>query len=221
MNRSNPQRYVAACVIAACLVLGDRAAAQALADLPPAAVPGSCKAFDLKLVTLTSPVTVDLIIAVDENGKPVSAAPLEGVNPPALLSAVVASAMSCKFVPARSGGKSVPGQAREIHQFSPAPAGEPLRRRPGIRDIQSCAPKADDYPVISRQLNETGTTRINFTVNSDGKLIAFGVAQSSGFLRLDFTALHALARCVFQPGVAADGTPISASFEVDYVWKLK
>lgn len=209
------------CVAAAFFVFAGRAVAQVPTDAPPVAVPGSCSSIDFNRATLESPVKVDLVVLVDDTGRPVSVAPLaEGANSQ-LLSAVIASAMSCKFQPAKIGGKPAAGSARLLYHFDKAQAAEPLGRRPSITDVQGCAPTAEDYPAASARLNETGTTRVRFTVDPTGRLTAFGVVRSSGFLRLDFTALIKLAGCKFQAATAADGTPTSASFEVEYVWKLK
>jgi TonB family protein len=197
------------------------AAAQAIADVPAAVLTGTCKSIDFNRALLSSQLTVDLLAEVDETGTAVSAVPLSEVANARLLSAVISSVMSCKFQPARSGTKGIPGKVRLVYQFGPAPSAEPLGRRPAITDVKSCAPTGDDYPPASRQLNETGTTRISFTISPEGRLTAFGVVRSSGFLRLDFTALIKLAGCKFRPGTAPDGTPTGGSFDVEYVWKLE
>lgn len=88
-------------------------------------------------------------------------------------------------------------------------------------DVTRCAPTAGDYPLESRRLEETGTTRIRFTVNDTGRLVAFEIVDTSGFPRLDIAALSALSTCVFSPGRRADGSTHGGAFEVKYVWKLE
>lgn len=208
---------------AALLSVSRLAVAQFTADAPAAVITGTCKGIEFNRALLSSAVKVDLLATVDTSGKAVSVIPLTEVANPPLVAAVVSSVMTCTFLPAIREGRATSGVARLVYQFSPAVAAAPLStgRRPMIADVQSCAPTAEDYPRASRQLNETGTTRVNFTVSPEGRLTAFGVVRSSGFLRLDFTALIKLAGCRFQPGTAPDGTPTSASFDVDYVWKLE
>ena len=221
MTSPTYKRVMALLPSLAALSTGSPAMAQPAIDTPPAVVPGTCKAIDFNRASLTSPMTVDLAAQIDGNGRPVSVHPLSDVPNSALLSAVIASVNTCKFVPAAKEGRPTAGTARLLYQFGAAVAAQPLARRPGITDVKGCAPTADDYPAASRQLNETGTTRVVFTVSPEGRLTAFGVARSSGFLRLDFTALIKLAGCRFQAGTSSDGTPTSASFEGDYVWKLE
>lgn len=197
------------------------AAAQTPEDAPAVAVPGSCQRVDFNRALLESPVRIDLAVQVSESGRPLSAVPMAPVERADLLAAVVASAMSCEYRPALAAGKPAPGAARSLFSFERAQAAEPLIRKPRVTDVRECAPTAKDYPVASLLGNETGTTRIGFTVDPNGRLTAFGVARSSGHLRLDFVALAKLATCRFTPGALPDGTPTSASFEVDYVWKIE
>jgi TonB family protein len=97
----------------------------------------------------------------------------------------------------------------------------PQGSKPTIKNLASCAPKADDYPIESVRRNETGTTELEFTVAPNGRLSAFGVSRSSGHLALDFIALGKLASCRFDPAKADDGTPISATMKVQYVWRIE
>ena len=196
------------------------AVAQEPVDAPPVVVSRSCAKLDFNLASLAAPVRADMAVGIDESGKPVSALPLADVANGALLAAVRSHVMTCKFAPALRQGKAVAGTARMLFQFDAAPAAAPLTRRAGIVDIRECAPKADDYPKASLMLNESGVTKISLTVDPKGRLTAFGVVRSSGFLRLDFAALVKLAGCRFRPGTTPDGEPTSATFEVEYVWKL-
>jgi TonB family protein len=206
-------------VLTACV--NASAFSQPAVDTPAALVSGSCARLDFNRALISQPVAVDLLIQVDERGKAVSVAPLAEVRDSSLLSAAITSAQSCSFRPAIREGKSTAGTVRLAFEFSAAAAAPPLGRRATIANPRVCAPTADDYPAASRQLNETGTTRISFTLSPEGHLTAFGVVRSSGHLRLDFTALIKLAGCKFTPAKAADGTSISSTLEVEYVWKLE
>jgi TonB family protein len=215
-------KYIFAAFLAMTLfATAGSAAAHGVMDAPPTVVPGSCLGVEFNRAELSSIVKVDLVVQVDDAGSPVSTSTLDEVSNSIVLSAVTASAMTCKFRPAIKDGKAVAGTVRQLYQFNPPTAAGPLGRRAAIVDAKSCAPTADDYPLESRRLNETGTTRVAFTVAPNGKLAAFGVARTSGFLSLDFTALIKLASCKFQSATTPDGTPKSETFVVDYVWKLE
>jgi TonB family protein len=221
MSTARSVNFTRLCVAATFLSARGLVGAQDTVDAPPVVIPGSCKGVDFNRASLSSPVRVDIATQVDEFGTAVSTTSLAEVSNKALLFAVTASVMTCKFQPAIRQGKPASGTARQLYQFTAAVSAPPLARRPAITDVKGCAPSADDYPAASRQLNETGTTRVSFTVSPEGRLTAFGVIRSSGFLRLDFTALIKLAGCKFQAATSIDGTPTSASFEVEYVWKLE
>ena len=221
MHAFLPKRLVHQLIGLAAVGTSWLSSAQVAAEAPAAAVHGTCRNVEFNRASLSSHVTVDVLARIDDKGRVTSAAPLSEVSNSALVSAVLSSVMTCKYVPATARGIPTSGTARLVYQFDPAVAASPLRRGPAITNVQDCAPTADDYPPASRQLNETGTTRISFTVSPEGRLTSYGVTRSSGYLRLDFTALIKLAACRFRAGTAADGTPISETFEVDYVWKLE
>lgn len=216
--------------LSATLVCAPEAFAQASVvptlDAPATVMFGSCSRSALSVPGLKTATRIDLAVFVDEKGQPKSAQPVGEMADQSLLSAATAFAQTCRFRPALVAGQPSPGIARmevgfppslEALQPQPAPAGS----RPAIANVKSCAPTADDYPIESRRLNETGTTRISFTIDQGGKLTAFAVIKSSGSLRLDFTALIKLAGCNFRPGVGSDGGPIGGTFAVEYVWKLE
>ncbi len=109
----------------------------------------------------------------------------------------------------------------------PAPPAPPKPRavaRPAIANVQSCAPKADDYPGPALKSEATGTTRIRFTVGSDGKMVNSEVIKSAGPTRehrlLDRVAQTKLSECSFKPGADENGAAVGGSFEVEYVWKI-
>ena len=107
----------------------------------------------------------------------------------------------------------------------PAPPAPPrVAARPAFANVQACAPSSDDYPSAAQRSEATGTTKIKFTVDSNGKLSNAEVVKSAGSSRehkmLDRVALSKLSECVFRAGSDENGRPVGASFEVDYVWKL-
>ena len=90
--------------------------------------------------------------------------------------------------------------------------------------MRACAPTADDYPLAALRAEVTGTTRIRFEVNEQGKLERARVVRSAGPSRehqlLDRVALDKLSGCTFRAGTDEAGRPVGGSFEVDYVWRL-
>ena len=66
---------------------------------------------------------------------------------------------------------------------------------------------------------ETGTTRVEFTVGPNGQLVGAKLKKSSGSRALDKAAIDGLSRCKFNPGTQ-DGKPVQSTFSVEYVWKL-
>lgn len=96
------------------------------------------------------------------------------------------------------------------------PAGPPVVVA-GINDLNSCKP---EYPRAATIAEETGVTKVEFTVGPDGQLQGEPrVKKSSGSRSLDRAAVTGLAKCKFNPGTQ-DGKPVQSKFVVDYVWKL-
>ncbi len=122
-----------------------------------------------------------------------------------------------------------PPQAVHVTPAPTAPAAPPAppraAARPAIANVQACAPTSDDYPLAARREEATGTTKIQFTVGPDGKLVNAAIVKSSGPSRahklMDRVALSKLSECAFKAGIDANGKPMSSTFDVEYVWKLE
>jgi protein TonB len=116
-----------------------------------------------------------------------------------------------------------PPPAPEAPPAPPAPVQRAAR--PAIGNVASCAPRAEDYPPAAIRAEATGTTRIRFTVDAQGKLAKSEVIRSAGSSRehraLDRIAEQKLSECKFTPGIDENGRPTGGTFEVDYVWKLQ
>ncbi len=108
----------------------------------------------------------------------------------------------------------------------PAPPAPPrVAARPGIANINDCAPTADDYPAAAKRSEATGTTRIRFTVGADGRLTGQPeIIKSAGASRehkmLDRLAATKLAECKFKAGIDETGKPAGMTVDFEYVWKL-
>ncbi len=88
--------------------------------------------------------------------------------------------------------------------------------------MSSCA--KPEFPPAAARAEATGTTRIKFTVDAEGKVSKFEIERSSGATRehrqLDKAAADALSLCRFKPGIDAEGKPVGGIANVEYVWKL-
>lgn len=66
------------------------------------------------------------------------------------------------------------------------------------------------YPALSKRLGEEGVVRLNILVNPDGSVARLEIARSSGYLRLDESAVKTVqSSWKFEPARQA-GKPISA-----------
>jgi protein TonB len=106
-----------------------------------------------------------------------------------------------------------------------APPAPKIAARPAVANASACAPTAEDYPPAAQRAEATGTTKVRFTVDGEGKLVKAEVVKSAGSSRehkmLDRVALDKLSQCHFTPGVDEQGRKVGGSFDVEYVWKLE
>ena len=119
-----------------------------------------------------------------------------------------------------------PAPVRITPPAPPAPPAPPPRAaRPAIANARDCAPSNSDYPRAALKEEATGTTKIRFSINADGKLAGAEVIMSAGSSRahkmLDRVALSKLSECTFKPGLDANGHAVGGSFDVEYVWKIQ
>lgn len=79
---------------------------------------------------------------------------------------------------------------------------------------------ASRYPNESIRARESGTVDMNICVSPAGRVDSVEVARSSGFPRLDKTALGMAAEYRFQPATRA-GRPVAACAHYQIVFKVK
>jgi periplasmic protein TonB len=122
----------------------------------------------------------------------------------------------------------MPPPAQEKRVEATAPPAPPAPPAPQARaavinaNDPNCRP---EYPPAAARAQATGTSRIRFTVDANGKVSGAEVIGSSGPSRenrlLDNAAKAALANCPIKVGTDAEGHPIGTQVDVVYTWKLE
>ena len=103
----------------------------------------------------------------------------------------------------------------------PPPPPAAVMRVPPKQDPRRPYPITDeDYPPQSKRLGEEGVTMVRLHVLEDGSIDDVQVAQSSGFPRLDETAIKKLKRWRVKPGTE-DGKPVAMWMDLRVVWQIK
>jgi protein TonB len=101
----------------------------------------------------------------------------------------------------------------------PRPQPAPVAVRSGASMVSgSCA--APEYPEAAEDMEQTGTSVLQFLISASGAVIQSRVASSSGHASLDEAAVAALSQCRFSPAIGADGKPQEAWTSIRYVWQL-
>ena len=91
-------------------------------------------------------------------------------------------------------------------------------RTPAVIDAKTC--EKPPYPAAALRGNETGTVRLRFLIDVDGKVLDSKVERTSGSRRLDEAARAGLSLCRFKPATV-NGKPEQAWGRIEYEWKLK
>jgi TonB family protein len=79
---------------------------------------------------------------------------------------------------------------------------------------------SEDYPPLSRMLNETGASIVEYEVMPDGLVGSLKVTRSSGSLRLDDAAIAFVKRFKFEPALLASvATECTNAIEIS--WQIQ
>lgn len=186
----------------------------------PSLIAGSCQGPWPNATPTTQRSVLELSIVVRPDGSLVSARVQRRSHDLEHDRAVIEWLQGCRFTPGTYAGVPVANVGQIEHVVHPGPP-EAAAARPAIANPAGCAPRGEDYPAEARRRNETGNTKLNFTVDADGRLEKAAVVQSSGHERLDEVALRKLSECVFRPGRDAQGRPVGGSFAVEHRWVLQ
>lgn len=95
---------------------------------------------------------------------------------------------------------------------------EPAATQP-VASANKAVNKAPLYPTLSRRLKEQGTVYLQVLVLKNGKVGQLKLKQSSGFARLDQSALNAVRGWTYQPALKL-GQPIDYWFVQPVVFNL-
>jgi protein TonB len=90
---------------------------------------------------------------------------------------------------------------------------------PPVASANTALNKAPLYPTLSRRLKEQGTVYLQVLVLKNGKVGQLKLKQSSGFARLDQSALNAVRSWTYQPALKL-GQPIDYWFVQPVVFNL-
>ncbi|MGU7773825.1 energy transducer TonB [Burkholderia sp. MR1-5-21] len=107
---------------------------------------------------------------------------------------------------------------------APGPA-QPVKSvaRAAQIDVSTC--EKPTYPEAAAKVEAEGVTKIRFTIDAEGKVAKAEIETPSGSTRehrlLDRTAVEALSKCHFRPGLDENGSPVGAFSIVAYAWKLE
>ncbi|WP_244164177.1 energy transducer TonB [Caballeronia sordidicola] len=75
------------------------------------------------------------------------------------------------------------------------------------------------YPPLSKRMNETGTAVVHFVVGLSGNLEDIKLQKSSGYSRLDNTALEAMHASACHPYME-DGKPVRAAYSQPFAFNF-
>jgi protein TonB len=107
----------------------------------------------------------------------------------------------------------------QVKPTAPPPPAQPVQKTgAGLDPNQSCAPPR--YPEEAEEMEQTGTSVLQFLIDTNGHVAASRIAGSSGHAALDDAALSALSKCKFKPAIGTDGNPQESWTSIRYVWQL-
>ena len=132
-----------------------------------------------------------------------AAKPTPATAPQPVIEDVPVPAVEPKPVPVPEPPPAPAPGAAEVSKPAPAPPTPP-------RQADYLANPKPHYPSLSRRLGEAGTVRLSILVNPDGSVARLELAQSSGYPRLDRSAMETVqSSWKFEPA-RQDGKPVAA-----------
>lgn len=181
-------------------------------------------------VTLARPLMVSLIEAQPEAPQPKPEphlVPPAVRQPPRVLAAQrplpaeapppLAEIREPEPLPAPAVEPVLPVPAEPASAPAPLPPAPPIPPRPADYRINPMPP----YPALSRRLGEAGTVHLDVLINPDGSVAQLVLTRSSGYPRLDRSAIETVqARWKFEPAHEG-GKPVAAWVTVPIQFTLR
>jgi protein TonB len=186
-------------------------------------------------------VLLAVVAGIRINGKPV--APGASIAPPTAVATLQApDGSNVAHVvppppppkPAEKSGVLIDGSAFNAVAPPPPPPKPPAPKGRAVKTpepvytapnppiaITSHAVTVDDYPPASIRLQEQGTVKVKYLIQTDGNVSDCEVLETSGFPRLDEAACLIAKRWRFKPASLLDGTPVALRTNASIAFQLK
>jgi len=98
----------------------------------------------------------------------------------------------------------------------PAQADDPI-----VEPVRMLAPPVPEYPNLSKRLEEQGTVLLHMHLLADGSVGEVRLHRSSGFVRLDNSALAASKTLKFAPARTRSGRAVDAEAILPVEFRLE
>ena len=165
--------------------------------------------------------TVDLSWAVGRDGRVASCRVDGSSGHPSL------DAATCRLLTERGRYNAVSPKGPDLRRFSAAyawhlpPVAPDQIATPAIGEDEASWITTDDYPAESVLREEEGTTRLQWTIGSDGRARDCKVLTSSGFPRLDRAGCAAIEhRARYTPARDREGRAVATTKTRRVMWRL-
>lgn len=170
-----------------------------------------------QLVEMAKPIAVSLIEAMPRSEPP----PRQPLPKPKVPAASVPKAVQATPVPvmvAPSASTTAPGLSIQPTAAAPqvADSGPLVEARFDADYLSNPKPP---YPAASRRLSEVGTVYLRVQVSAEGAALTVELKKTSGFARLDQSALETVARWRFTPA-RRGSVPVNSWVVVPIVFSL-
>lgn len=191
-------------------------------------------------VTANQPPVISVRLLTPPQADPLPVAPEAHEHPPAETPPGKSTPAAARpprtppptLAPAPVSAVPVPTEVEAVHLDAPAPSDAPPAPQAATAAATSAPQReasvdaaypnsaAPPYPRLSRRLGEEGRVVLRVRVLADGHAASVEVTESSGYPRLDATALEAVRRWRFVPARRGDSA-IDSWLRVPIVFRLE
>ncbi len=89
------------------------------------------------------------------------------------------------------------------------------------RSLPDCTCERPVYPPDAARQGEQGRTTVRISVSAEGRVTDVEMLVSSGSRKLDRATVEHFRKVCFNPARDAQGHPVPAKAQVEYVWRLQ